>query len=91
MKRLFACLSVLLTTTALSAYSSGGYTFRHHTTREGLSSNSVRSIIQDHTGLIWLGTASGLDSFDGREIIQHYCPLQRCQQRTADDHGRIFR
>lgn len=74
MKRLSACLSVLLTTTALSAYSSGGYTFRHHTTREGLSSNSVRTIIQDHTGLIWLGTASGLDSFDGREIIHHSIP-----------------
>jgi ligand-binding sensor domain-containing protein/AraC-like DNA-binding protein len=74
MKRLSACLSVLLTTTALSAYSSGGYTFRHHTTREGLSSNSVRAILQDHTGLIWLGTASGLDSFDGREIIHHSIP-----------------
>lgn len=74
MKSLFACLSVLLTTTALSAYSSGGYTFRHHTTREGLSSNTVRAILQDRTGLIWLGTAGGLDSFDGREIIHHSIP-----------------
>ncbi len=74
MKRLSACLSVLLTTTALSAYSSGGYTFRHHTTREGLSSNTVRAILQDRTGLIWLGTAGGLDSFDGREIIHHSIP-----------------
>lgn len=74
MKRLFACLSVLLTTTALSAYTTGGYTFRHHTTHDGLSSNTVRAILQDRTGLIWLGTAGGLDSFDGREIIHHSIP-----------------
>jgi ligand-binding sensor domain-containing protein/AraC-like DNA-binding protein len=36
-----------------------------------LSSNTVRAVVQDQFGLIWLGTANGLDSFDGREIIHH--------------------
>ena len=50
------------------------YSFRHYTSREGLASNAVRAIIQDSQGLIWLGTGSGLDSFDGREIIHHPLP-----------------
>lgn len=48
--------------------------FRHYTTRDGLSSNTVQALIQDRTGLIWMGTASGLDSFDGREFIHHAFP-----------------
>lgn len=51
-----------------------GRSFRHYASREGLASNTVRAIIQDHRGLIWLGTANGLDSFDGREIIHHLLP-----------------
>ena len=52
----------------------GGYAFRHYTSREGLASNSVRAVLQDHMGLIWLGTSIGLDSFDGRDIIHHPFP-----------------
>lgn len=37
----------------------------------GLSSNTVRSIVQDRYGLIWIGTAEGLDSFDGHEVTHH--------------------
>ncbi|MBR5108241.1 MAG: helix-turn-helix domain-containing protein [Bacteroidales bacterium] len=48
--------------------------FRHYTTRDGLSSNTVQALIQDRAGLIWMGTASGLDSFDGREFIHHAFP-----------------
>ena len=48
--------------------------FRHYTARDGLSSNTVQALIQDRAGLIWMGTASGLDSFDGREFIHHAFP-----------------
>ena len=47
------------------------YSFRHYTVRDGLSANTVRALIQDRKGLIWLGTSDGLDSFDGKEIIHH--------------------
>ena len=71
MKKTFvACLFLLLAAPALPA----DYSFRHYTSRDGLASNSVRAIIQDHQGLIWVGTSSGLDSFDGREIIHHLLP-----------------
>ena len=47
------------------------YSFRHYTVRDGLSANTVRTLIQDRKGMIWLGTSDGLDSFDGKEILQH--------------------
>ena len=37
----------------------------------GLASNTVRAIVQDRNGLIWIGTAEGLDSFDGHEVTHH--------------------
>ena len=47
------------------------YSFRHYTVRDGLSANTVRALIQDRKGMIWLGTSDGLDSFDGKSIIHH--------------------
>jgi signal transduction histidine kinase/ligand-binding sensor domain-containing protein/DNA-binding response OmpR family regulator len=32
---------------------------------QGLSNNTVRSIFQDHNGLMWLGTFDGLNRYDG--------------------------
>jgi len=39
----------------------------------GLSQNSVLTIVQDRTGYMWLGTSYGLNRFDGRnfKIYQH--------------------
>ncbi len=73
MKKTVLFLSLILSAAAATAAPSG-YSFRHYSSREGLASNTVRAIIQDHRGLIWLGTANGLDSFDGREIIHHRIP-----------------
>lgn len=47
------------------------YSFRRYTVLDGLSSNTVRALIQDRKGMIWLGTSDGLDSFDGKEILHH--------------------
>ena len=72
MKRIYIALFLL------SVFAWGGRAadgaFRHYSTRDGLSSNTVQALIQDRSGLIWLGTASGLDSFDGREFIHHAFP-----------------
>lgn len=35
------------------------------TTKNGLSANTINTIIQDKTGLIWFGTNDGLNKFDG--------------------------
>lgn len=40
-------------------------TFQHIGTNEGLSQNSVSSIVQDSTERMWIGTRDGLNIFDG--------------------------
>ena len=46
-----------------------GYVFSHlNTTNSSLSFNKVHVVTQDSNGFIWMGTAYGLDRFDGRNI-----------------------
>ncbi|WP_238389973.1 hybrid sensor histidine kinase/response regulator transcription factor [Arenibacter aquaticus] len=42
--------------------------FEHYNDNNGLSHNSVRHIVQDDNGFLWLGTFSGLNRFDGYEF-----------------------
>lgn len=42
--------------------------FSHLTIDDGLSSNSVRSLLQDEKGFVWLGTSRGLNRFDGHKM-----------------------
>ena len=74
MKKKTALLFLLFAYIGIRPAEAAGYSFRHYTTRGGLSSNTVQALIQDRAGLIWMGTASGLDSFDGREFIHHAFP-----------------
>lgn len=39
--------------------------FNSYTSENGLSQNSINSIVQDKKGFIWIGTQSGLNRFDG--------------------------
>ena len=45
--------------------------FRHLTTAEGLSNESVSAVVQDRFGFIWIGTADGLNRFDGYEVVEY--------------------
>lgn len=47
------------------------YYFTHLDSSDGLSENSVKSIVQDHWGLVWFGTKNGLNRYDGRSL-RHY-------------------
>ena len=44
------------------------YKFRHYTVDNGLASNTVRCILQDRTGYVWVGTTDGLCRFAGPHI-----------------------
>ncbi|SFD55661.1 Signal transduction histidine kinase [Chitinophaga sp. CF118] len=39
------------------------------TTRDGLSQNTIRCLLQDKKGFIWIGTLNGLNRYDGRKFI----------------------
>jgi ligand-binding sensor domain-containing protein len=41
------------------------------TASDGLSSNSVQCILQDRTGIFWIGTNNGLNRYDGSRFIQY--------------------
>ena len=57
----FALFSVLCSTAQ-------NIKFEHYNDDSGLSHNSVRHIVQDKYGFLWLGTFSGLNRFDGYEF-----------------------
>lgn len=42
--------------------------FKHITLDQGLPSNKVNSITQDHTGFMWFGTENGLAMYDGSDF-----------------------
>ena len=42
--------------------------FEHFSDESGLPHKSIRSIVQDNKGFLWLGTFGGLCRFDGREF-----------------------
>jgi len=59
-----ASLTALDPKTALEKYICHNWTTRH-----GLPQNTVRCIVQDNKGFIWLGTDLGLVRFDGSHFI----------------------
>ena len=65
---------IILTYTIYFVFNHSAYSqpdkpfFRHLTTDNGLSFNSVYSIMQDKQGFIWIGTLDGLNRYDGLEI-----------------------
>ncbi|MFD2832594.1 two-component regulator propeller domain-containing protein [Gramella sp. AN32] len=67
MKYRFIILSLCLMLFFLRSYSQN-IKFEHYNENGGLSHNSVRHIVQDKHGFLWLGTFSGLNRFDGYEF-----------------------
>lgn len=47
------------------------YMFKHLEVKDGLSNNKINKIFKDSRGFMWFGTASGLNRYDGNEIITY--------------------
>lgn len=63
-------LSVILLLTA-NFLVAQQYHFDNYSVKEGLAQSSVYAIQQDSKGFLWLGTASGLSRFNGKEFINY--------------------
>lgn len=74
------------------------YVFNRLSSKEGLASNHVYSILQDQKGFMWLGTANGLQRFDGRKVVmfrppvgdKHYLPTVPIRQIAEDVHHHFW-
>ena len=63
----------------LPVHARQGFAFTHFSTADGtgLASNMVGSIYQDEKGFIWVGTANGLQRFDGSKFIEFLSSKKR--------------
>jgi len=52
----------------LEAQEAGSFPVRRYGTEQGLGSEVVSALVQDHTGQMWLGTEGELSYFDGRRF-----------------------
>ncbi len=67
------------------------------TVREGLSSDQVRAIAKDARGHLWIGTADGLDRYEGRRVTvfrsrnsERALPADFITTLAADDHRFLY-
>ncbi len=58
-------ICILLCVTSINGVFGQHLKFEHYNDGDGLSHNSVRHIVQDKNGFLWLGTFFGLNRFDG--------------------------
>ena len=62
-------LSLLCLTALWTGHASNRLTHRRQITMDdGLPSNTVRNVVQDHWGYIWMGTDNGLCRYDGTRV-----------------------
>lgn len=43
-----------------------------YTRKEGMSNNTVTSIVKDGRGFLWIGTGEGLNRFDGNQFVNYF-------------------
>ena len=64
------CSSLFLLTSFAELYAQHRHLqFKYLTPDDGLSSSIASCIIQDHRGLMWIGTANGLNRYDGFNFV----------------------
>ncbi len=63
--------AMLLLNKISTAQQKPSLTFRHYSVSDGLSNNTVYSILQDNLGLIWVATDDGLNAFDGYQFYKY--------------------
>lgn len=65
---LFSLIIALFRPALYAGTDSASYALAHYSNENGLPQNSVKAIVPDEYGFIWLATESGLVRFDGRNF-----------------------
>lgn len=63
--------NIWFSTSGEGVYRYDGKSFTNFTTKDGLSDNDVRVIIEDKTGNILFGTKTGICKYDGKSFSKH--------------------
>lgn len=71
MSKFFTKIILLLLFTTLAYSHSQQLQFEHITTKDGLSNNNVKCILQDRQGFMWFGTEEGVSRFDGYNFVRY--------------------
>lgn len=66
------------------------YEFARLSIRDGLSHNSVYSIIQDNYGYLWFGTQDGLNRYDGYNIKIFRSSVENKKSLSSSNFGKIL-
>ena len=64
--QIFLSFYIFITTSQI--YANPDYYFKQISFQEGLTQSSVRCILNDNKGFIWIGTNSGLNRYDRHEL-----------------------
>ncbi len=95
MKHLPLFLLLLLLLGAVAAVAAPGLPFDHLTVGDGLTHNTVHTLLQDRQGFLWIGTRYGLNRYDGSRFVSY--PPSRSSARgqavfslLEDDDGSIW-
>lgn len=82
---------VLLVSVVISFATNATTRFTHYTIEDGLSQNTITSIVEDKYGFIWFGSQDGLNRFDGFEFEKFYADTHNSNALTADYIYDIFK
>nr|WP_321237172.1 two-component regulator propeller domain-containing protein [uncultured Psychroserpens sp.] len=72
------------------AQSSKQVSFRELTVAEGLSQNSVVSIVQDSIGYMWFATQDGLNKYDGRNFTFYNKQFEDVTRPNFSKLGKLY-
>ena len=67
-----------------------GFLFKHINTSNGLVSNSVKAILQDKQGYVWIGTQTGLQRYDGKRFNTYLADVRNAGALQSDWVSAIF-